>query len=539
MDQSLVQGTIADSTVSQEHFRLARIVFSLSTIAIFTKFFGFAEKFVIAHFFGTTDTSDVYFSATAIVLSIVWLVKELVDPSLLPVFADSLSKSASVSGILFRRTFFSTAVFVAIVAAVLALSSNLVTRILVPGFSEPKRLITAGLLGTLAPAVFFLGLSAVTHTILNARKNFLKAAYPEAGLKLFIVIGLVAFLPVLGIKALALVMGLGAFGCLLVQLYFIPESRFLVADAELHTEGEEQFRKTLQLMGPLVVGVIFSHVSALIDNLLASTLPSGHLSYLGYSKKLIDALLFIGPIVLVTVVYSHLSHFASNGDHTKFAEMVLQSFRLLVYLTIPAACVLIGLRQPLIRFLLQRGQFTPESTTGTSHAFMIYALGLTTFSLDALLVHSFFALSDTKTPVKFGVLCVFLDILLAIVFLKPLGYVGIAAAFVISKTVKVALLGGLLNKRIEGLFGSGMLMFSAKLGITSGAVWLSSSLLFGLTNTESVLHTFLFDLMVPGLGALLMFVVCSYLLGIDEFKMMVSILKRRKAAIVVSGGEQE
>jgi putative peptidoglycan lipid II flippase len=534
----LAQSTIAESTGTDEHFHLARIVFSLSTIALCTKFFGFAEKFVIAHFFGTTDTADVYFSATAIVLSIVWLVKELVNPSLLPVFADSLSKLASVSANLFRRAFLSTAAFVAVVAVVLALFSDPITRVLVPGFPEPKRLITAGLLRSLAPATFLLGLGAVTHTILNARKNFLKAVYPEAALKLFVVVGLVGLLPVMGIKALAVVMGLGAFSCLIAQLYFIPESRFLLGKTGRPGGREDHFRKMLHLMGPLVIGVIFSHLSGLIDNLLASTLPSGHLAYLGYSKKLIDALLFIGPVVLVTVVYSHLSHFAAAGDYGKFAEMVLQSFRLLVYLTIPAACVLIGLRQPLIRFLLQRGQFTAESTTGTSNAFMIYTLGLTTFSVEALLVHSFFAFSDTRTPVKFGILCVFLDIALAIALLKPLGYVGIAGAFVVSKTVKIVLLGSILNKRIEGLFGSGMLMFLAKLGIAAGAVWLILKLLLGIDNAESVLHTFVFDLMMPGLGALLMFIACSYLLRIDEFKAMVSILKHRRAGAGISFGDE-
>ena len=57
---------------------LGRIVFSLSAIAMFAKIFGFAEKVVIAHFFGTSDTADVYFASMGIVLSIVWLIRELI-----------------------------------------------------------------------------------------------------------------------------------------------------------------------------------------------------------------------------------------------------------------------------------------------------------------------------------------------------------------------------------------------------------------------------------------------------------------------------
>lgn len=520
----------------EDKSRLARIVLSLSTIALCIKIFGFAEKFVIAHFFGTGDTADVYFASTGIVLSIIWLVKELMYPSLLPVFANSLSKSTSTSGNLFRKAFLSTAIFLALIAVVLAAFPGFLSKALVPGFSESKRLITANLLRMLAPAAFLLGLTMVTYTTLNARKNFLKAACPEAALKFFIVLGLIVLVPVLGIYALALVMGLGGLGYLLVQLYFIPECRFLLRQDKNMNDGEH-FKKVLLLMSPLVVGVIFSHISGLVDNLLASTLPTGHLSYLGYSKKLIDAVLLIGPVALVTVVYSQLSHLASAKEYEKFTNLVIKTFRLLMYLSVPVACLLIGLKQPLIRFLLQRGEFSVGSTLGTSQAFMVYALGLTTFSLEVLLVHSFFALSDTKTPVKYGVLCVFLDIALAIALLKPFGHLGIAGALVISKTIKITILAAILNRRLKGLFDLRMMVFSAKLAVTTCAVWVALKLLLGIDNPDSFLYTLAFDLMLPGASALLAFVLCSYLLRIDEFKAMVSLLRYRKAAVSALYGE--
>ena len=57
---------------------MTRIVCSLSAIALCAKAFGLAEKFVIAHYFGTSETTDVYFASTAILFSIVFLLKELV-----------------------------------------------------------------------------------------------------------------------------------------------------------------------------------------------------------------------------------------------------------------------------------------------------------------------------------------------------------------------------------------------------------------------------------------------------------------------------
>ena len=530
MEKILKRNFRGNTVIFQDKVRLAKIVFSLSTITLSAKFFGFAEKFVIAHFFGTGDTADVYFASTSIILSIIWLVRELLYPSLLPVFADSLSKSTSVSGNLFRRVFLAAAIFLALIAIILAGFPIFLTKIFVLGFSASKRMLTANLLRLLAPAVFLLSLAMVTYIILNARKNFLKAACPQAALKLFIVIGLLMFVPVLGIYALALVMCLGGLGCLLVQLYFIPERRFLLK-RERDDDDEKHFKRILLLMGPLLIGVIFSRISGIVDNVLASTLPSGHLSYLGYSKKLIDAILLIGPVALVTVVYSHLSHLASTKEYEKFTDLVIQAFRLLLYLSVPIACLLIGLRQPLIRLLFQHGEFSVESTLGTSRAFMVYTLGLTTFSLEILLVHSFFALSDTKTPVKYGILCVFLDIALAIALLRPFGHLGIAGAFVFSKTIKVILLATILNRRLKRLFCLGMVIFSTKIAVTACTVWMVLNILLRIDNPDSLLYTFTLDLLLPGISALLAFVLCSYLLRINEFSAIVSLLRYRKAAV--------
>ena len=508
----------------------AKIVFSLSSVAVFTKIFGFTEKLVIANFFGTADVADVYFAATGVLLSVVWLVRELVYPTLLPVFAGGLSKGLSVSARLFRKVFLTTTGLLVGIAVVLAVFGGTIVSLLLPGFSDAKRQMTAGLLRTLAPAVLFFGLTMVTYTVLNARRSFLKAAVPQACLKLIIVVGLLAMLPVLGIYSLAVVLGLGALGSLLVQLYFIPERRFLFRRNSGPRENDG-FRKVLVLMGPLVVGVVFSHISALVDNLLASTLPAGQLSYLGYSKKLIDAILLIGPVALVTVVYSHLSHLASAKEYERFTELVAKAFRILRYLTVPAAWVLVALKQPMVRCLFERGRFGADSTAGTSRAFMIYAFGLTTFSLEALLVHSFFALSDTKTPVKFGVLCVFLDIALAILFLKPFGCLGIAGALVISKTVKVLILAGLLNARLKGLFSLKTAGFAGKLAVSGVVVWVVVKLLLGINNPDSLLHTALLDLLLPATGGLAAFVFCSYLLRVDEFKAALSLLRHRKSAV--------
>lgn len=518
------------------NFHIAKIVCSLSTIALLTKIFGFAEKLVIAHFFGTGDTSDVYFAATGIVLSIIWIVRELMYPSFLPVYVESLSKSESASGILFKKIFLLVLMFLAVVSLIVMFFPGILTKILLPGFTGAKQTLASNLLRALSWAIFCSGLAMLTYITLNGRKFFIKAALPEAALKMFIVAGLIILIPFIGIYALAIVMTLGGLGCLLTQLYFIPERKFILHPVK-NSENNDYFRKVLLLTSPLVLGVIFSHISSLIDNLLASKLPSGHLSYLGYSKKLIDAILLIGPVTMITVIYSHLSHLAAVKEYIKFKILVVNSLRILIYLSVPIACLLVILRQSIIQFLFQRGEFTAISAIGTSRAFMIYSFGLTTFSLETLFVHTFFSLSDTKTPVLYGILCVILDVALSIALLKPLDHLGIASAFVISKTVKIIFLGAILNKKLDRIFNLQIITLLIKLGFTTFAAGLITKLLLAIDNDTSFLSTLAFDLMLPAVGAVITFIVCSHFLKIEEFKMAASFFKKRKAAVPELYGE--
>ncbi len=504
--------------------RVGPAVVGLSLLAMVSKVFGFAEKVVIANYFGTGDGADVYFASMGIVLSIVWLVRELVYPSLLPIYSESLLDSEGMSAVLLRKVLILAVVFLSVSVILLLVFPGFVADFLLPGFSASKSIATAGLLRALSISVLFWGVMMVTYTALIGRKNFFAAAWPEAALKLFVVVGIVLLLPVLGIYSLAVALGIGTLGCVLVHFYYLPESRILFRRCR-DDEGT-YFGRVLFLMGPLVIGVLFSHISGIIDNLLASTLPSGQLSYLGYSKKLVDAVLLAGPVALVTVVYSHLSALSSVGDMDRFCLLVRRSLRLVLYLVIPLSFVLIVLRYDLISVLFQRGRFGVESVSGTSLVLGVYCAGLVTFALDGLLVHCFYALGETKTPVKYGVVFVFVDIVLALVFLRPFEYVGIAAALVISKTMKVLILLVLLNKRVGGLFGDRILLFLSKIAIISGLMCVTIWIV-----RVPVWPGLVFELTVRMLCALAVFLVGSYLLGVSEFWQLLSVVRYRKAGV--------
>jgi len=513
------------------------IFLSLAAVTIVTKLLGFAEKLVIANFFGTSDTADVYFASMGVVLALVFFVKELVYPSLLPVFAESLSKNSLSSAILFKKFFTCSALILAFIAITQALFPQLFANLLAPGFNHSKKIAMSKMLRFLSPTVFFLGLATITYTILNAHKKFLKAAWPKAAFKLIIVIGLIALIPALGIYAVAPVFAFGAVVLLLTQLFFIPEHRSLLNP--LNKIPDDSIKKVLTLLMPLLIGVAFSQISELILNILASTLPTGNLSFLSYSKKIINALMLIIPVALVTVIYAQLAHAYSSADYKKFEKLFIHALRFLLFVTVPLSVLLIFLRTPIIKFLFERGQFQHNSTIGTSLAFLIYASGFVILSTETLLVHTFYASSNTKTPVKTGIFSNCLSILLALIFLKPLGFIGIALAFVISKTIKVIILSALLAKKLKATINKSFADFIIKLAAATIPAAILLSLLSDTNFHKDLLNLTLFALFLPTAGFLTAFTLLSYLFKIEELKKLIdSLIKGKNKCFYLLGKQR-
>ena len=506
---------------------IGKAALALSVIAVFSKLFGFAEKLIVAHFFGTEAHADVYFASMGILLSLVFLVKELVYPSVLPVFAQALKTSFAVSSALFKKLFFQLAAILATLTLVMAVFSDTAAAILVPGFSEDKKILTSTLLRYLAPGCLFLCMTTLTYAALNCRKNFIKAALPETAFKFLIAAGLIILAPFMGIYALALTVTIASVITFIVQLSFIPEAKALLAKNSYKPNSE--FKKIFILIGPLVLGVVFSHISGLVDNMLASTLPTGQLSFLSYSKKLIDAILLVGPVALVTVVYSQLSHLNAENKLNEFKTLFIRSLRLILFISLPASVVLIMLREPVVAALFQHGKFTTQSTLGTSQALFIYAAGLVTFAVEALVVYSFYALSNTKVPVRAGIFAVFLDIILALSLIKPFGFAAIAWAFVASKTIKVVILLLIMNKKLKFLHDRRFLNFVLKITAVTLISGFCLYILKGPNPGISFFATLLLNLAIPIAAFGLIFIVCCWLLKIEELNYLSSILLRKKS----------
>jgi putative peptidoglycan lipid II flippase len=136
------------------------------------------------------------------------------------------------------------------------------------------------------------------------------------------------------------------------------------------------------------------------------------------------------------------------------------SLRLAIFLTLPAMVGLIVFRLPIVHVIFERGAFSRPGTLLTEEVLLAYALGLMFYISNRIVTPAFYAMQDTWTPVKMGMVTVGVNIAASLIFMGPLGAAGLALAQAVSSATNFALLFTCLRRRI-GLLGMNRLVIPA------------------------------------------------------------------------------
>ena len=492
----------------------------IALIVMACKVAGFAEKVVVAHYLGTTRAADCYYVAFTLTWTLVFVVLELVQPSVLPVYAALMKAEHKMLG---QRLVTALAALLMITvlgfACLFVLVPEGVVFLIAPGLDEHARADAGSLVRSMAAGTSVLTFMALTRTILHAHKRFWWAAMGDFVFRSCYLLVFVLGFARWGGNYAGLAVGVAALVALAVHLAALRRDIRLASPATDRGAVAGSLRQILILISPLLIGVVFSHVNQVLDSVLASTLPPGRLSALAYAKKLTDALVLMGPAALATVTFSHFSSWAANGELQQVGRQLARCVRIVLIAGVPLAILVIILRQPLVHVLFERGKFDAASTRLTASALGCYALGIVAFSLDGLLVSTFYAVKDTRTPVLIGIAGAACDVLLALLLMRRLGHLGIALSVSITKTAKVMILGLLLRRRLPSEQGAKaeLLLFTLllpglALSIAASGVWRLLETMQGLQGTLAELVSAIAAASVGGLA----FGVFAWLMGVPE-----------------------
>nr|WP_272210541.1 lipid II flippase MurJ [Marinicella sp. W31]MDC2876435.1 lipid II flippase MurJ [Marinicella sp. W31] len=204
-----------------------------------------------------------------------------------------------------------------------------------------------------------------------------------------------------------------------------------------------KIRRLVALAVPAAItgGVI--QINQIIGQAVASG-KDGAISALQYADRLYQLPLGVVGVAGGVVLLPELSRALKAGNSSEASHIQNRTIEFVLFLTVPAAFGLMVISPEITRVLYERGAFGPETTALVSAIMTVYAFGLPAFALTKALQPAFYARENTKLPMRFTLVAVVINSILAISLFPILAERGIALAEVVSGWTNVLLLAATL-----------------------------------------------------------------------------------------------
>ena len=162
---------------------------------------------------------------------------------------------------------------------------------------------------------------------------------------------------------------------------------------------------------------------------------TGAISWLYYANRLQQLPLGVIGAAISVALLPVLSKSIKSGALSEANRTQNRAVEYGALFSIPSAVALIVLSAPLVNILFERGRFGSYETEMTALAVIAYSFGLPVYVLAKALTPNFFARGDTKTPVKYSIVALISNVVFALLLIKPLGHVGVAASTAIAAVI--------------------------------------------------------------------------------------------------------
>lgn len=446
-----------------------RATILIAALGILSRILGAVRDAVFAHQFGAGPEMDIYVASFRLPdLLFNLLILGTLSAAFIPVFVGYLHRdereAKEIASTIFNLTF----LVMAAVAVLGFLVSPLVVRLLVPGFSAQARAQTLVLTRIMMLSPLFFSLSSVLSSTLHSYKRFFLVAAAPLLYNLSIIAGVVFLYPSFGLAGIAWAVVAGAFLHFAVQfpaglaLGLRPFAVLNIAHAGV--------RKIGKLFLPRIFGVELGQISLLGSSVLGSFLASGSIAVFYFAYGLNTVPLGVVAISFAIASFPTLAEFASRKNMAGFGEFLAKTMVQVLFFIIPLSVLMLLLRAQIVRLILGAGQGTNFSFADTrlvAQALGIFALSLFAQGLVPLLARAFYSLHNTVIPVLSGLAAGAINIILAIVLVKPLGTAGLALAFSLAIILHMLAMLLLLRRRVGGVIGEFLLVRLFKISIAS------------------------------------------------------------------------
>ena len=432
---------------------------------------GLLQSIMLATKFGTSASADAFFVAYAVCFLFVASAETGLMMAFVPAFVRTAETEGddvawSVAAGLCRVGLVGTTC----VALLLAVASPLLAPVVAPGFDAATVSLVVHLIRILAPMLVLFFLASFLSTI-----DYISGRYLMPGIAMTVNAGagplsLLFFADRFGVISVA--WGTVAGGTLRCVILFLdsPQSRRLFGPAVPF--GHPVLRQIGRTISARVLTSWFIDLNLMVDRMFASFLGPGYVSCLTYAARAVMAIVNVVVMPMGRVMMPTLSRLAAQHDHARMRTILEKIVIGIGFLVVPVVGFIATFRVELLTVLFRRGAFDASSVDATAYALLFYSLGILPFLLTPALNGTFFALGESKVPLRIGMVCVLANVVLDAALVLGLGHGGIALSSSIVAAIRASLLWLYLRRRIGALHSPpvlGSLLVSA--AAAAAAFW--------------------------------------------------------------------
>lgn len=390
---------------------------------------GFLTQIVIAAHFGARADMDAFLAANTLPQYISTVLLASLSFVFIPVFVDYTAAGKREEAWHVASSVLTlTLVILGSMAVIGIVFAKPLLQWTTPGLSDESLALAATIARITWPMIVANGILSLLTGIYQAEGRFgWPAAVPVLGglFNLVLVVLLVQSLGILGV-AIAAMASMALQAVLLVPIA-VGTQRYRPSFDWRHPGVIE----ILRLLTPLVLSSLLVRWTPIIDRFLASQLPSGTISHLGYAFKIVTLLSLLLATSIATVVFPRMAQNTAAQDSVGLRYTLSTGMRVMWLATAPCLALAIALALPLISAIFQRGAFTREDTAAVGPLFQVYALALVGMCLGNLTGRTFYAMKNTRIIGIAGVIEALAYAVYTPLLANRLGGLGVALGLVI------------------------------------------------------------------------------------------------------------
>jgi putative peptidoglycan lipid II flippase len=543
---------------------VARSAGIVSIAVMFSRVLGLVREMIFARFFGTGFLYDAF----VVAFKIPNLLRDLfaegaLSAAFVKVFTDYQIKKTEIEAWQLASLVFNVlAVVLSVVTVLGILLAPYFVPILAWSFPPEKAALAITLTQIMFPFILLVALAALAMGVLNTKGRFgIPASASTAFNITSILFGIILAFYLSGgswelpkkealeaspaaqwaIMGMAIGTLIGGAFQFLIQVPSLLKVGFRFAP--VLNFKDEGVRRVMRLMGPAIIGTGAVQVKVMVDVFMVSGIDGGN-SWLSYAFRLMQFPIGLFGVAIGTAAIPTLSRLASEENFVKFRSTLSDSLKLVFLMTIPSACGLFILGEPIIRLIYSTGGLFKESDVPmTAWALAAYSVGLSAYSAIKIISPSFYALDDAKTPMYVSVASIAVHAvtsygmlnLLSTVGVSPerpngYGHIGVALATSTVATVNFLALTFLMRKRISRLNGrevlSSLIRIVIASAIMSAVCYFSYYFLHQQFGGKTLIYRMIEAFVPIGLGVIV-FLISAKLLKIDEVNKVYNAFARK------------